>query len=419
MPQHTNANLVTSSFDRASGATTQPGVEPYNDFNVQTIGGPIIQGQISNIRVSEVYFPYDIPTIVAGRNDKMIINVITITNTAPGVYTATSTALNITIPPGWYAPVELNAIVGATAVAAFVLAGLPANVAFNYDYTGEYITIANTAVWNAGALAVNYLYQLLPGSITVSANKIWSTPQLLTTLGMRNIFLNAPVLPSIFPGIVYTSPTLVPAGYPNTGAGLPSFPSGYHPIGMRSTPISARYTDYIDIISHKLCEAQYIRDSTTGQVAVRKDLLMRLYIADDSSTTPVYVAPTYTTLSGPINGTQTGGPLPAPVTTASTADLAFADPIDSSSYPAGCRPFVIHRQFVNPKIIKSTLNNSASSLDLALYDMYGLPVPLPPTGAQSGEVLLQAGSRDYGITFHVEEMNREFSAGQDNAGYRY
>jgi hypothetical protein len=416
MAQHTNANLATSSFDRASGATTQPGVEPYNDFSVQTIGGPIIQGQISKIKVSEIYFPYDIPTIVAGRNDAMVISAIQLTNTAPGVFTTVATGLSVTITSDWYSPAELVAAVQTASSAALASAGIPVTLAFNYDFVGQYVTVANTATWNAGALAVNYLFQLLPGSILLGANKIWSTPQLLTTLGLRNIFLNQPVLAPIYPGIVFTSPTLVPALFPNGGAGLPNFPSGYHPIAMRSTPLSGCYTDFIDIISHKLCEAQYIRDSTTNQVAVRKDLLIRLYIADESSTTPVFVAPVYTTLQGDISGDLSGGPLPTGVVTNSNVNLGFGDPIETGNYPAGCRPFVIHRQFVNPKVIKSTLENSASSLDLALYDMYGLPVPLPPTAAQNGEVLLQAGSRDYGITFHVEESE---SGGQANTGYRY
>jgi hypothetical protein len=391
-------------------------VEPYNDFNVQTVGGPIIQGNISKIRVSEVFFPYDIPTIVQGRNDTMIIAAIALTNTAPGVFTAGTTSVEVTIPSDWYSPAELVNAVETATVAALTTAGIPVDISFNYDFVGQYVTVANTATWNAGALAINYLYQLLPGNILLGANKIWSTPQLLTTLGLRNIFLNQPVIAPIYPGIPLTSPTLVPALFPNGGPGLPNFPSGYHPIAMRSTPLSGCYTDFIDIVSHRLCEAQYIRDSTTNQVAVRKDLLIRLYIADESSTTPVFVAPTYTTLQGDISGGLTGGPLPTAVVSNSNVNLGFGDPLESGNYPAGCRPFVIHRQFVNAKIIKSTLDNSTSSLDLALYDMYGLPVPLPPTAEQNGEVLLQAGSRDYGITFHVEESE---SGDQANTGYRY
>ena len=76
---------------------------------------------------------------------------------------------------------------------------------------------------------------------------------------------------------------------------------------------------------------------------------------------------------------------------------------DGNPMAVGSRPFIIHRQFKNAKIIKSTLENSASSLDLSLYDMYGQPLPLPPTAAQNGEVAIYAGSRDYAITFHAEE----------------
>lgn len=376
MPHHSNANLATSSFDRATGAITQQSVDPYNAFSVQTIGGPIIQGQISKIRVSEIYFPYDIPTVVEGRNDKMIVSVVKLVNTAPGAYTITSTPVGVTVPAGWYTPAELVAAVTVAVNAALTAAAFPLNLAFTYDGVGQTVTAANTAVWDATALATNYLYQLLPGSLTTNASQVWSTPQLLTTLSLRNIFLNYPAIAPLVAGVAFTTPTLVPATFPNGAAGLPTFPSGYHPVSMRSAPISGRYTDWIDIVSHRLCEAQYIRDSTTNQVAVRKDLIARLYIEDETSM--------------PFMFDGSGNPI-----------------------AVGSRPFVIHRQFKNAKIIKSTLENSASSLDLSLYDMYGLPVPLPPTAADNGEVLVSAGYRDYGITFHAEEADR--STG--NVGY--
>ena len=145
--------------------------------------------------------------------------------------------------------------------------------------------------------------------------------------------------------------------------------------------MSGRYTDWVDLCSPILCQSQDIRDSTTNQVTLRKDIIARIYIADEVSLQP---------------------------------------PTDPSGnvLDIGCRPFIIHRQFRNAKVMKSNNDNSLSGLDLILYDMYGQPLPLPNGGPvpPAGQSILECGGRDYGITLLVEESS---DMKQGNVGYRY
>jgi hypothetical protein len=148
---------------------------------------------------------------------------------------------------------------------------------------------------------------------------------------------------------------------------------------MVGTPYVGAYTPYIDICSPSLCQAQYVRDGNTNQNTIRRDLIARVYIASEVSTY--------------------------------TAD------------PPGTRPFIIHRQFKNAKIMKWTAERSIDSIDLALYDQYGQPLPDATPIAQVGSVPAgyvpvaatgYSGSRDYAITFLVDEHDETMSP---NVGY--
>jgi hypothetical protein len=109
------------------------------------------------------------------------------------------------------------------------------------------------------------------------------------------------------------------------------------------------YTQYVDIVSSKLATYQEVKDGDSS-VAGKTDLMVRLYIADDISVFP-----------------QTN--------------------------PAGCRPFLIHRQFKNPKTFR--WNNTAflDYVDLRLLDQYGQPLYVPPA----------TGLPDYQISMLLSE----------------
>ena len=367
-----NASLATSSFDRAAGNITVV-APPYNNFQVSSRGQPFIQGSIQRLKVAEVFFPYDVPTVCTGKNDVMLLQVSRITAIGVNAWDVETNVYGVTIDEGYYTASEMRAAL----LAQFALipnAG-PANLDVTVDTKTNGLLFENLMTWDVTLGVDNFFFSFLPYSDQPGVANL-NRPQLYTTIGLRNILLQYPAIQSIgAPFTPFTVPTLVPGGYPNATApslNLPQFPSGYWPIRMLGSPYSGRYTDWVDITSTELCNAQNIRDSNTNQVVVRKDVLCRLYIADE------------------ISLPATGGAIP------------------------GSRPFTIHRQFRNPKVILSNNEISQASLNIALYDMYGLPLPLPATFEQLGEAELRAGARDFGITFLAEE-----GPAADNIGYRY
>jgi hypothetical protein len=94
-----------------------------------------------------------------------------------------------------------------------------------------------------------------------------------------------------------------PAG---TGVIFPGFIFGYGVNTIVGSTYTGLYTQYLDICSPSLCQAQYVRDGNTNQTVIRRDLIARVYIATEVS-------------------------------------LPSADAI-------GTRPFTIHRQFKNAKV---------------------------------------------------------------------
>jgi hypothetical protein len=380
--QHSNALMTTSSFDRissvvATGNTLSVSTQPLNNFRVQTLGGNIVQGQINKIRVAEIMFPYDIPTIVQYQNDLLPITVISV-NGATGAYTDAS--FNVVVTPGFYKATELaSAISGQFAGLSPTLANLTCAV----DPVSNAIYFRNTGVFAGGAGDTNYVYAFTPitgqRQLNGSANiNFWSVPTLLWSLGFKNLYASTAAYAGLQTPNEAQLPLLVPSGYP-TVAPYPRAPAGAMFQAIVGTPFVGAYTQYIDICSPALCQAQYVRDGNTNQTVIRRDLLARVYIASEVST-------------------------------------ATADPV-------GTAPFIIHRQFKNAKIMKWTVERSVDSIDLALYDQYGQPLPAVTPIAQVGTVPAgfvpiaatgYSGSRDFAITFLVDEHDEGMSP---NLGY--
>jgi hypothetical protein len=137
------------------------------------------------------------------------------------------------------------------------------------------------------------------------------------------------------------------------------------PLFSGSAPLL--FTQYIDICSPQLCKYQFFRDGTTTNLARRLDVVCRLYIEDETST--------------PAGFDISGNPI-----------------------LAGCRPFVIHRQFKNERIMRWTSDGAIGTMDLLLYDDVGQPL------------LTSYAPRDFQITFLAYEMDK---APEQNGGYRY
>lgn len=362
--QHSNALMATSSLDRISGANGLT-YQPYNNFKVQTLGGNIIQGQVNKIRVAEVFFPYDIPTIVQNKNDAIVFNVVVVTGATGAIVSQTS--VSIVIPPGFYTAAELAAAI------SLALPGSMADLTVAVDPISNAIYMVNSGVWDPVGPNSIFIPYATPGN--VATTPIIDSPTLLWTMGFRNLFagLGFPLPPNWpYPPILPATLALVPENYPNV-APNPIFPGRVYQ-AIVGTPYVGSYTQYIDICSPSLCQAQYVRDGNTNQTVIRRDLVARIYVASEVSTV--------------------------------TAD------------PPGVRPFIIHRQFKNAKIMKWTAERSIDSIDLVLYDQYGLPIPNSPAIAIADLAGITSiaynGSRDYAITFLVDEHDE---TKEHNNGY--
>ena len=359
-----NANIVTSSFDRLRGTVFSPIFQPINNFLIQTTGGNIVQGQINKISVTELMMPYNTPTVIKDKNNTLFLKVFTSTG---GAIPTQIAAQSIAVSQAFYTAAEL-----AAAIQASVLAAVPALAGVftaNINTRTNAIVFSNLQTYNAAA--VNYFIDLAPDvyTQTPAASNPFSTPQLLWTAGFRNIWAANPPNPDVGVNPDGRGNELVPASTPNNliqGGGWPT---------ITGAPYTGRYTDYIDIVSTTLCQAQYIRDSSTSQGTPKRDIIARVYICTNVST--------YTT------------------------------------DPAGSRPFTIYRNWTNPKIIKWTVDRSIDSVDLQLYDMYGQPLPstqsfpIPLVTNQGAD----CGSSDYAITLHVHEPGVEVQ--NENVGYKF
>jgi len=386
-----NAVMATSSLDRTSGTATAPLTQPYNNFRVQTRGANLIQGQVNSVRVAEIYFPYEVPTVVENKNDALRIVYWETDGTA-----ITSYDVVAAVNGGWYNESEMQDAVQEAIDDALVGEGSYAagDLTVTLDVAGRLSFLNNTTADAPPAISkFFFVYPQDKFTDLPASNANLFKPTLIWTLGLRALYANIPLQPYTGPqpagwnnGVVPIC--LVPEDYVNV-APIPGFEYPYFANPKRFARImsgsvfTGRYTDWIDITSPVLCQNQYVRDSNTNQEVVRKDVVARLYIADEVST--------------------------------------FQD------YQVGSRPFIIHRQFKNPKFMKWTAERSIDSIDLQLFDMWGEPLPAAVpyvVVAQEGQVqpgfipegqYAYNGPNDYAITFLVNEA----PAGKqgENVGY--
>ena len=404
---HSNATMASSSFDRTGGRVQVGQVtnQPFNNFRVQTQGGPIIQGQMAKIRVAEILFPYATPTIISSvnssapgirnaANNLLLLQLSSITLSAGGTVRTDSSLggiLLISLPTGFYTGTELAGTIQTAITTRETAQGIPAGTfTVAYDAGSASIVWQNTDVWDPTDGTANYFLEF---TVTTSGSIVpnFSQPNALWTLGLRDMFATYPPLGSTgwanpLPN-TSGSVTLVPSGYPNAAGAsvppLPVFPAGYFYNAVNGSTYTGLYTQYIDICSPTLCQAQNVRDGNTNQFSIHRDLICRLYITNDVS-------------------------------------LYAAD-------PTGTRPFTIHRQFKNAKVMKWSVDRSIDAIDIQLFDQFGNNLPILPgyidtvanPNAYSGNAVYQGQGAEFGITFLVDENTPELVPAGENIGYRY
>lgn len=169
------------------------------------------------------------------------------------------------------------------------------------------------------------------------------------TAGQQFTFTYVGVAPSYSLGISPTDPTLsIPQKNVSRSLldliGLYFIADGtIQALDIKATPFRTnvadlKYTDYIDIVSKQLTNYQDSKDMSTQNLTPRSAVINRVFIENENST-------------------------------------------NSPSNVWGTYPFVIHRQYTQPKMMKWEGQKSVGQVDISLYDMYGEPLYVP-TGAE-------------------------------------
>jgi hypothetical protein len=315
--QGANGQLVISSADRLGGTWAAPKTQPFNSFTVQK-GFPIQQGQIMNVKLTEVLFPYAIPN-VNEYNNKFFIQV-----------RATAGRV-IIVPTGFYTGTSLATTINA--LVALVFPGHSPVLVFNPD---------GTYTWSGATSSSVDDFALLP---------VFSTPVDVANpgVGVLNAYLTTPLSTQCMLSVLGFSPTYQDF----TTMGNVKF--------SQVAPLI--YTSYIDICSDVLTQYQDLPDASTA-TPNNQHIICRLYIANEVST---------------------------------VLQDASGNPI----YP-GMSPFVIHRQFKNPKVMKWNSQNSIDRIDIQLFDDAGRPLYQGTRGNSLGNNNVCTWD-DFAITFHSAE----------------
>jgi hypothetical protein len=145
-------------------------------------------------------------------------------------------------------------------------------------------------------------------------------------------------------------------------------------LGKQSVGAPMVYTKYIDIVSDALTYFQNVRDGSSKKSS-NSNIICRLYISDENSSQPA------------TNEYWNG-----------TSAVEY-----SSTFPVGNIPYIIHRQFQNPKSFKWVKNNSISAIDIKLYDDVGEPLYFPPAVPPLPLLNPSISIPDFQITFKATE----------------
>ena len=247
MKSRSNVHLVMNQRDLTGGQ--------YNACTFNAKGQNIIQGDIKDVTVSEVNFPYDIPN-VQGPTSSFVAE----SNLQEPVV--------VVVPSGFYTGRELAGAINIAFAAAAALAATPIPPTdvptFTYDETSNRFKITPPATpvdrsndrWIFNS---NYTFPGQNVTINTLGKDIFSLMGYLTSQGTQ-------LSNNGFSSLLVTSRAgdLAPAG---------------PVLGAASAPLV--FTQYIDICSPQLCKFQYFRDGSTTNLARRSDVICRLFICNN------------------------------------------------------------------------------------------------------------------------------------------
>lgn len=411
-----NAQLVINSRDRfraygpqpQSSSNPQPPIttsQPYNNFVLSNPGQNIVQGSIDKIQVAEVRFPYDIPNVVEQYTDSFVISYGTVTIPASALVSGRLyTIVNLGSPAvNWVAIGAPSATVGVQFLYNGVaITGTGGQVNYQYDmlvqisqgfYTGLELELelqtAIDAVCAAQSTPItgtdipdiiydpvgnNFQFNNV-GTIDFQIQDTGLLKNGATGSGVNVTNYNA-TAPATLPKSLLSMMGFTPTNPNGGGAVQASFLLNANS-EVKGGVAPLVFTDYIDIVSKALCGNVYITDGSTQPGGFRKDLLARVYISDETSSQTGYVYD------------ASGNPMLTVV---------------------GTRPFVIHRQFKNAKIIPNNLLNSLNTIDIQLLSDQGVLIPINVSSQYQQP-------RNFQITLNVFETDRTNTVNVASSGY--
>jgi len=246
---YTNAQIVLNSRDATSGS--------YNNaqYNSQSSSGGqnIIQGDIREIAVSEVNFPYDIPNVQRG-----------VTDTFELASADTGQVLTIVVAAGFYTGTELadaiNVAIGEAAASATPAIEASSAPTVAYDDTTNIFSFDapinappgnQTPTW---VIASPYTF---PADSVQASNTLGK--DLLSIMGF------------------------LPSQAKNGKNIVSSDPAQADPFFVAAASAPLVFTQYVDICSDKLTSNQMFQGGSTTNLARRQNVICRLFIDNNIS----------------------------------------------------------------------------------------------------------------------------------------
>ena len=341
--------LVLNSRDRNQTSSTGQYVrQAWNNFRLQRPQN-IMQTYATRMLVSEINFPFFVPNVNFENNQFFIQTLST---------TGSETMFEVNVNIGYYGTnVSSAGNLNLATVITKILDGTDLGVnGFYIPILGGTGLIAAPPVvsintdssfrWDAQGAAFA-LFSAQPNSLLPVANlpseaTYYTTASLLQLMGMDYFQVSGQII-DVVGGII-------------------------------GNPTTLQYTQYIDIVSDKLHQYSTNRDGNTDNFFSR-NLLCRLYISDEASNI--------------VEGISSVGGTSTPV----------------QFLPGVTAPFIIHRQFKNPKAVMWNKEASVDWLDISVYDQFGNLLPLPATsfGGEGYLTIANPAYPDFQITLLASE----------------
>jgi hypothetical protein len=332
MRMASDAYLVIDSADRGTSSSAIPGggytlpqTQPYNDFRLQKPQN-LLQGGFTGLSLTEVRFPYAIPNVIRGVNNTLWV---VLKNPYDLAHSKAQIDLLGIAKSGWFSRESL-----ATVLAAKLNADPNVGTAS-----------PNAITWAVGPNISGFQGYGLAVVPTQSAGTV---PVIFAFYPVDPQYLTA----NSTTGIVSASSVPIPNKSLMTIMGFDYVTAFDYfcsfGVSLYSDYAPMTYTTYIDICSDKLTQYQAVKDASS-KTNSRNNVICRLFITDETSTTP--------TIGSFWNG---------------TAEIDY-----NTSLRPGSTPFTIHRQFHCPKHFRWNKEVAVDWIDIKLYDDVGNSLFVP------------------------------------------